>query len=309
MTTTTQLPSLLICPVELVGRERLSPHFVRLALAAPELADFGVEGPSYDQRIKLLIPGENGLPDLDPARWYDDWRSREESERGSLRTYTVRAVRGSGSDSVLVVDVVVHADGPTGAPGPGSRWALDAALGERVLLVGPRRGSYFGGIEFDPGEARELLLVGEESAVPAVAAILEQIGETARGAAFLEVPDAADLQQLDAPPGVKVHWLVRGEAPVGAALVPAVRAHLGLPVAVPGSSEAGEEVDPDLWETPTYSSSGADLAAAAPGDRYAWIAGEAGVVTTLRRALVRECGWQRGEVAFMGYWRQGRASD
>ncbi len=41
---------------------------------------------------------------------------------------------------------------------------------------------------------------------------------------------------------------------------------------------------------------------------YAWLAGEAGVVRTLRRHLVGDLGVPRGSVAFMGYWRQGVAS-
>jgi len=42
-------------------------------------------------------------------------------------------------------------------------------------------------------------------------------------------------------------------------------------------------------------------------DLYAWIAGESGVVTGLRRHLVRELGMDRRQVAFMGYWRRGVA--
>ncbi|WP_199905123.1 SIP domain-containing protein [Nocardioides sediminis] len=77
-------------------------------------------------------------------------------------------------------------------------------------------------------------------------------------------------------------------------------------------------MDPDLWETPSYSSSGEEIEAAAGGDPsrgsgrpldgvYAWIAGESTVVTGLRRHLVRELGMDRRQVAFMGYWRRGVA--
>jgi NADPH-dependent ferric siderophore reductase len=62
-----------------------------------------------------------------------------------------------------------------------------------------------------------------------------------------------------------------------------------------------EDIDVDrelLWEAPE------DMPG---GDFYAWIAGEAGVVKTLRRLLVREHGVDRTRVAFMGYWREGRA--
>ena len=73
------------------------------------------------------------------------------------------------------------------------------------------------------------------------------------------------------------------------------------------------EVDPDLWETPAYSSSGeaVDSPVASVGHDldglYAWIAGESKVVTGLRRLLVNELGVDRRQVAFMGYWRRGVA--
>ncbi len=82
-----------------------------------------------------------------------------------------------------------------------------------------------------------------------------------------------------------------------------------------GAAAAGDdgEVDPDLWETPTYSSSGEDVEASATvvrrglEDLYAWIAGESALVTGLRRVLVTELGVDRRQVAFMGYWRRGVA--
>jgi NADPH-dependent ferric siderophore reductase len=73
------------------------------------------------------------------------------------------------------------------------------------------------------------------------------------------------------------------------------------------------EVDPELWETPTYSSSGEEVddSAATLGHEldglFAWIAGESGIVTGLRRLLVGELGMDRRQVAFMGYWRRGVA--
>jgi NADPH-dependent ferric siderophore reductase len=104
--------------------------------------------------------------------------------------------------------------------------------------------------------------------------------------------------------------LPREGAAHGELLHPAVLEHLGagaevVPVVV-------EEIDPDLWETPTYSSSGEDVdapSAVAGGldDLYAWIAGESAMVTGLRRALVKDLGVDRRQVAFMGYWRRGVA--
>src|SRR5690606_4115426 len=107
----------------------------------------------------------------------------------------------------LLVDFVIHL--APGASGPASRWAAEARPGDRVVLIGPRKGVDFGGLEFQPGAARKLLLVGDETAVPAVSAILEQLPVAAEGTAFLEVPVNADILHLTAPPGVEVVWLPR----------------------------------------------------------------------------------------------------
>ena len=312
MTQTAQKHSLpmILDEVEVRAVRRLSPTYVRVELGGPALADFGVDGPLLDQRIKLVFPDDAGhLPSVEGAdeSWYASWTAMPPAERGHMRTYTVRDVVGVGVDTRLVVDLVLHL--APGATGPGSSWAATAAVGERLVLMAPRRGVPYGGIEFLPGEARLLLLAADETAVPAVCSILEDLPSTARGAAFLEVPHPDDVQDVDHPVGVDVVWLPRGDAPLGSRVHAAVLAHLGADAPV---LETPEDVDPDLWETPGYSSSGEDVAApAAVPERfeglYAWIAGESGVVTALRRHLVRELGMDRRQVAFMGYWRRGVA--
>ena len=312
MTMTSSTLPLLLEEVEVRRVERLSPSFVRVELGSPALADLGVEAPWYDQRIKLVFPGEPGGPPPSFAgadeSWYATWLERPPAERGHMRTYSVRGVVGTGEDTRLVVDFVLHADG---AHGPGGDWAERAAVGDRVVTLAPRRGEFYGGIEFEPDDASRLLLVGDETAVPAVAAILEQLPAGSRGAVFLEVPLAADVLTLEHPDGVTVRWLPREGGPRGETLHAAVLAHLGTDVR---PAEVGdEEVDPDLWETPLFSSSGEPLdgeARIAGHDwdgLYAWIAGESKVVTGLRRALVKDLGVDRHQVAFMGYWREGVA--
>jgi NADPH-dependent ferric siderophore reductase len=293
--------SALLATVEVRASERLSPSFVRLELGGPDLADFGVDGPLYDQRIKLLLPGPSGLPELGAETWWADWCALPEETRGHVRTYTIREVRGSAEDTRLVVDFVLH----PGAHGPGSSWAATASTGDRLMVLCPRRGAPFGGIEFAPGDAERLVLAGDETAVPAIASILALLPADAQGAAFLEVPVGGDVQPLTAPPGVAVNWLPRAGAPLGSRLSAAVLDHLGGVAVVPRVSD--DEVDPDLWETPTYSSSGEPVAARDHGDLYAWVAGESKVVTGLRRALVADLGLDRSQVAFMGYWREGVA--
>ncbi len=254
----TVLP-MLFTEVEVVSVERLTPTFVRLELGGPELADFGVDGARWDQRIKLVFPDPEtgGITSTEGAdeTWFSTWMERSAAERGHMRTYTIRDVRGSGPQTTFVVDMVLHLEGDL--VGPGSTWASQATVGDRIVLMAPRRGFPYGGIEFTPSPGANLLLVGDETAVPAICTVLEQLPEDAVGTAFLEVPVAGDVQDVRRPAGVEVVWLAREGEELGVGLHDAVVAHLGIPGA--RAEVAPDEVDPDLWETPFYSSSGEDV--------------------------------------------------
>ena len=319
MTTNEYVASLpmILDQVEVCSVQRISPSYVRVELAGACLAELGVTGSYYDQRFKMIFPNAAGtLPsfaEMDDS-WWTTWLQIPEAERGSMRTYTIRDVLGEGADTRLVVDIVVHEDGEH--TGPGNDWALRVERGERVLVLAPRRGMDFGGIEWHPGTASRLLIVGDETAVPAVHGILRDLPADATGAVFLEVPYDADvLEDVVGPPAVEVHWLPRNGCARGVDLHAAVIEHLvgeRLPAA-PVLTD--DEIDPALWETPVHSSSGDDVLddthvpeeGAPYAGLYAWIAGESKLVTGLRRHLVNELGVERGQVAFMGYWREGVA--
>jgi len=122
------------------------------------------------------------------------------------------------------------------------------------------------------------------------------------------VPHAEDLQQLASAARVDLTWLARGARPRGELLGRAVRVAVA-PYA--GLGSAGGEDVPDvdveetiLWETPA---GGPVALGETAGTPYVWVAAEAAVVRDLRRYLVTEAGLPRANVAFMGYWREGRA--
>ena len=295
---------------------RLSANFARITFVGDALADFGNPGATYDQRVKVIFPPASGaLPSVDGgADWYQSWLAVPQDERGSMRTYSIRDIRIDDDGATSVdIDFVLHL--VPGKTGPASTWASQSAPGDEVLIVGPRRGRLDGGgIEYLPGSAEQVLLAGDETAVPAIARILADAPDSLRGAAYIEVPDAADAQSIDAPDGVAVHWLPRDGAAPGERLHPAVLAHLGeaptsaMRVESPESVEEllGEEL---LWETPRFSRLGERLddQGEPVDERYYWIAGESRVVTGLRRRLVKDLGIPRAQVAFMGYWREGVA--
>ncbi|MFA9443745.1 siderophore-interacting protein [Egicoccus sp. AB-alg6-2] len=287
-----------------------SPSYVRVEFGGPELADIGVDGPWYDQRIKIVFPPASGvLPDLAPAGadWYAVWLALPESERGALRTYSVRDVHGTGTKTRLVVDFVLHL--APGSTGPASTWASTAAVGDQVLLLAPRRGHPFGGIEFAPGDATRLLFAADETGVPALSRILEDLPGETTGAAFCEVPRDDDVLEVRRPSGIDLHWLPRNGTDVGHELIPAVLAHLGHRATAKPGQIVDEDAHETVWETPTYSAAGDDLTPTTGGipGLYAWIAGECHLVAQLRRQLVRDLGMGRNQVAFMGYWRKSLA--
>ena len=287
--------------------ERLSPSFVRVTFVGPDLADVGTLGHVLDQRIKLIFPTAAGeLPDIAGrgADWYQAWLALPEETRGSMRTYSIRELVVGEGITKLVIDFVLHLE--PGFSGPASLWASAAQAGDELLIVAPRRGFIDGvGIEYAPGDARSILLAGDETAAPAIARILEDAHPGTKGIAFIEVPHTDDTLSIAAPRGVELRWLPREGGLHGEKLLPAVLDYLGTTSEGPISDTGTEDL---LWETPTFSGLGETISeATAPAERYFWIAGESGVVTTLRRHLVKDLGIDRFQVAFMGYWRKGVA--
>lgn len=306
--------------VEVARVTRLCPSFVRITFTGEDLDQFADNG--CDQRIKFLLPAPCGgweYLDRQNPDWFTAWRALPEERRNPLRTYTVRAVRQDLRE--VDVDIVLHGD-----TGPASRWANGARPGSPLVLLGPNSAhdGPHGGLEFAPPvSSHALLLAGDETAVPAIASICESLPSDAVGEVFLEVPHREDRWTLAAPPGVRITWLGREGRAHGELLVPAVQAAadrllaMGVRASVddaPALTAAGVDLSGDfadvdvdtdiLWEVPV-DATGSPLAQDTV--LYAWLAGEAGVIKTLRRYLVRTKGVDRRSVAFMGYWRQGRA--
>jgi NADPH-dependent ferric siderophore reductase len=316
-----QVPVYRPFPVQVARLQRLSPSFLRVTFTGAGLDEFSTNG--FDQRLKVLLPlPSRGISDCpDATDWYGAWRALPPERQMPIRTYTVRALRPELHE--VDVDFVLH-----GATGPASAWAERAATGDEVVLIGPnaRFPGPTGGFEWHPPtDASCLLLAGDETAVPAICAIVETLLTGQRARVLLEVPTAEDALNVAAPAGVEVTWLPRrsadgsATAPRGALLTAAVVAavdDLG-DVLAPGPAAELDDVDVDadiLWEVPVEESlprrsSGIRSSGVRSSGMYAWLAGEAGVVKGLRRHLVQERGIDRRSVAFMGYWRDGRVSD
>lgn len=315
---------------------RPSPGFIRIVFGGADLDRFGFAG--LDQRIKLMLPNDRGeIPRISEGDdWYRSWAALPDGERPPMRTYTPTRLVRDDEGTRITVDFARH----DLEPGPASAWALAAARGDALVLLGPDAG--FAGPNravgwIPPRGASRFLLVGDETALPAMAGIVASLDAVSRARVIVEVADAADAELLELGERehrerIDVDVRVRGgsDAP-GAALVRAVRELDEVfpgrdgdprPAASPGPAraEAGEtdgrlrEIDVDreiLWEVPGIDeSTGAPLADdARSSSGYAWLAGEAGAIKAIRRHLVAERGVDRQSVAFMGYWRAGRAEN
>jgi NADPH-dependent ferric siderophore reductase len=241
-------------------RERISPHVVRVTLGGGTLDRFRPLG--FDQWFRLLLPsGGDELtwtPDKLSLLTYARYLTLPKATRPAIRTYTVRAYRPGPE---LDIDVIVHGAGG----GPGAAWAETCEPGSEVGLLDE-------GLTYTPAAGLAYtVLVAEESGLPAVAGILGSLPPDARGEVVLEIPEEADRQELAAPDGVDVTWVVRTGRP-GAAALAALR-------------ERPVPTEPF----------------------YGWTVGEQQLPTGVRRHWV-EAGVPKDRITFCGYWREGRSS-
>lgn len=243
--------------VTVTGGEPVGPRLHRVVLGGPELVGFPVPLPGAS--VRLLLPSP-GTADLVVPTWNGNEFLLPDGRRPILRTFTPRLVDPEGGH--LAVDVVLHPGGVA------SRWAPHAAVGAPVAVSGPGRG-----YTVDPG-AEGYVLVGDETAIPAIAQLLDAIPGGTRVRVHIEVAAPEGRVALPDHPGATVAWhdLTDPDDP-GSAMVTAVR----------------------------------DLVIDA-GDRI-WVAGEAASVQRIRRDLFEKRGIPRSRATVRGYWKRGRAGD
>jgi len=211
---------------QVLRREQLSPHLVRLTLGGKGLAGFASTG-IPDEWVGLVVPGQF-----------------------QSRYYTVRSWDGSQ----LVLDVVVHEVGLV------TEWAARDVTGESVTVTAAR-GSFA-----MPADAAWLLLVGDLTALPAMARIAETVRDVSVRV-WAEVPDGPDVLADYLPEGPEVTWLT----PPGE-----------------GASALAEVVEGIDWPE---------------GEGYFWMAGESAQMRAIRKHLMRERSLPSTAYDVMGYWR------
>ncbi|HEX4736588.1 MAG TPA: siderophore-interacting protein [Allosphingosinicella sp.] len=225
--------------------EKISPSMVRVTLSGAELAGFSSLG--FDDHVKLLFSlaapeGGDGEPQF------------------AGRNFTPR--RCDAAAGTLVIDFALH------DAGPATQWAEQAQPGQSLTVGGPR------GSLVIPASYDWHFLVGDDTALPAIARRLEELPEGSRVVAVVEVDSPADKLSFDTRTDASKHWVYRNGAQAGTADL---------------LSQALRKID------------------LPKGDYYAWVACESSAAKALRTQLLAEHGAQPRSMRAAGYWRRGVA--
>ena len=179
-----------------LGRERLSPHTVRITAGGPGFDALRMNE-FTDKYAKILFadPGLGLTPPYDLAALRE---SLPPGQQPVTRTYTLR--RADVERQQVAVDFVVHGDEGIAAP-----WAARAEPGDVLTLSGA------GGAYRPDPDCDWHLLAGDESALPAICSALEALPGDARGIAYLETSDPGEYLDAKPPAGMEIIWLQRPE--------------------------------------------------------------------------------------------------
>lgn len=248
---------------EVVRTERVSPSIHRVTVSGPELGAFAWQGYDHWFRLFLRLPRQRHLrlPEVVGSRWWQPYLDIPEEERPHCANYTVAGFRPEAAE--MDIDFVIHR-GPTGElEGGAATWACRARPGDALALLDQ-------GLLFDcPADASEVLVVADETGLPAGTGILRSLPRDTVGRVIQEVPTAEDRRELDGPPRVTVTWIVREDC-----------------AAVPGSAALGEL----LRHRP------ADAAG------YTFVVGESTPAAEGRRHPHR-AGLPKDRIFFSGFWK------
>lgn len=237
---------------------RIAPRMVRIVFGGEDLAGFVSLG--FDDHVKLFIPPigvrQPALPIIGPhGLAFPDGELHPAMRDFTPRTFDAHACE-------LTLDFALH------EAGPATSWASNARPGDQLGTAGPR-GSMIVPAEF----FKRHILIGDETALPAIARRLEELPRTVRAQVFAEVEGPGDELDLHSNADFEVMWAYRHKGTHASPLLEVVRAARVL----------------------------SDSA-------YAWVACESSAAKLLRTHLVGERGFDRNSVKAAAYWRRDAAA-
>lgn len=237
------------------GNDRIGPAMTRVRLTGEKAGAIPFLPWAAGDHVKIVVPDPDGGLKVPPVRAE---RAAWDEVVGQVRDYTIRTVDQMAG--TISIDAVLHDHGPAG------RWFSAATPGEAVGVVGPR-GSHL----FPPGY-RHYVLIGDETAMPALGRWLDEPGLSA-AITLITVCDHDDPYPFPAPAAqIEAH-------------------HLVVPADGPRGALLAEQLAGALERDP---------------EAFVFAAGEADALRPVRRVL-REAGHPRHAAHVDGYWRTGVA--
>ena len=241
----------------------LTPSLRRVTAGGDGLRDFPWMGYDHWFRLFLRRPDQAifTLPELSGTKWYKQYLAIAERDRPHCANYTVADYRPEVGE--IDIDFVIHRGADGRLEGGAAIWACAAQTGDELAFLDQ-------GIIFDrPDDASEVMIVADESGLPAVAGILRSLPHDTVGRVIQEVPTALDRRDLPRPAGVDISWIVRND-----------------PRAVAGVKSLAA-----LKQYPALDPNG-----------YGFVVGESTLATEGRRQLHR-LGLPKDRITFSGFWK------
>ena len=239
--------------VQVTRVERPTPGCIRVTFSGQELEGFEMRGPAAHIKVMFGEPGDASplLPE-----WGPEGAILAEGEKmPPSRTYTPRSF--DPDTNQLVIEFMLHGDGLA------TSWAKSAKAGDEVAVTLP-------GGPYAVEPADRYIIGGDESALPAIETILEELDDTSKAEVIVEVDGPAEERPLAS---AQVTWLHRNGEESGRLLEQAIRS-LEAPV----------------------------------GNTRVWIGCEASVMRDIRKHLLNDRGLDRDAIHTHGYWKQGASN-
>ena len=243
-------------------KEFVTPHLIRVYLENNDVSFF--EDTTLGGTCKLLFP-PLGIRDIHYAE-YDEmnkkWVTPSDKFKPVSRTYTLRNI--DAANNQVVIDIANH-----GLNGPGSRWANEAKIGDRIgVSMKSKKKDLAPKTDF-------ILLAADLTGLPAISTIIESLSANTKGIVCVEVPTENDIHTIETKANLEFKWIINPEVGNGTALHTLVKKQ--------------------------------NLPKRKEGKRFAYIAGESKSVKEIKSFFKDDLEWKKDEFYCTSHWKAGKA--
>ncbi|RLZ10494.1 siderophore-interacting protein [Faecalibacter macacae] len=243
-------------------KEYVTPHLIRLFIGSDDVEVF--EETTLGGTCKLSFP-PLGIRDIHFAEYDTDknkWYTPSDKFKPVTRTYTLRGI--NASENELIVDVADHGDN-----GPGSRWARNAQIGDRIGVSMKAKKK-----ELAP-KADFVCLAADLTGLPVISVIIESLPANTKGIVCVEVPSKDDVHKIETKANLEFKWIINPQRGKGTALAKLVT-----------SQKFPKRKD---------------------GSRFTYVAGESQSIKKIKTFFKDDLEWKKDEFYCTSHWKAGKA--